>query len=48
MQANAKKKFDETLEAHVVLTSDMRRSDLVCAFILALSLLSKLVVKIDA
>ncbi|CAN4117592.1 unnamed protein product [Withania somnifera] len=28
VKANAKKKFDETLEAHVVLTSDMRRSDL--------------------
>lgn len=28
MQANAKKKFDETLEAHVVLTPDMRRTDL--------------------
>lgn len=28
VKANAKKKFDETLEAHVVLTPDMRRSDL--------------------
>lgn len=34
MQANAKKKFDETLEAHVVLTPDMRRTDLVRAFVL--------------
>lgn len=37
MQANAKKKFDETLEAHVVLTPDMRRSDLVRAFVLFLA-----------
>ncbi|KAM3287163.1 50S ribosomal protein L1 isoform X1 [Capsicum chacoense] len=28
VKANAKKKFDETLEAHVVLTPDMRRTDL--------------------
>lgn len=28
VKANAKKKFDETMEAHVVLTPDMRRSDL--------------------
>lgn len=28
VKANAKKRFDETLEAHVVLTPDMRRSDL--------------------
>lgn len=28
LKANAKKKFDETVEAHVVLTPDMRRSDL--------------------
>lgn len=37
MQANAKKKFDETVEAHVVLTPDMRRSDLVHAFVLFLA-----------